>query len=44
MIVYFIRRGVLSTQEPITIKRLADAGLVKKVKYGVKILGKVRPP
>lgn len=41
-VVYFVKRGILSADEPITIQKLVRVGLAKKVKYGVKILGKVR--
>lgn len=38
---YYIRRGVLDPKKTITIKALVDAGIVKKVKFGVKILARV---
>jgi len=38
---YFVKLGVLNPNETITIKTLVDLGLVKKVKFGVKILGRV---
>lgn len=41
-IVYMLKRGIISATEPITIRTLARVGLVKKVKYGVKILAKVQ--
>lgn len=37
---YFVKKGILNSSSPITIKHLVDCGLVKKVKYGVKVLGK----
>lgn len=37
---YFVKKGILNPNEFITIKHLNDCGLVKKVKYGVKVLGK----
>ena len=40
-LIYYIKRGVLQPDKPITIKVLSDAGIVKKVKYGVKILARV---
>ena len=39
-ITHFVRKGVIDPQEPITLKKLQDVGLAKKIKYGVKILGK----
>jgi hypothetical protein len=32
---------VIDPTKPITIKTLVDSGLVKDVKFGVKLLGKV---
>ncbi len=40
-IVYYIKRNIINPSQPITIKVLSDCGLVKKVKSGVKILGRV---
>jgi large subunit ribosomal protein L15 len=37
---YFIQKGVLDPNEPITFKVLLDKGIVTKIKDGVKILGK----
>jgi ribosomal protein L15 len=37
---YFIKIGVIDATKTITIRTLVEAGLVKKVKYGVKLLGK----
>jgi hypothetical protein len=38
---YFVKRGIINASEKITIKTLVDTGLVKKVKFGVKILARV---
>jgi len=35
-----VKKGILNAKEPITIKHLADCGLAKKVRYGVKVLGR----
>ncbi len=35
-----MKKGILNSQKSITIKNLVDCGLAKKVKYGIKILGK----
>lgn len=37
---YFVKTGVIDASKTITIRTLVEAGLVKKVKYGVKVLGK----
>ena len=37
---YFVKKGILNPNSPITIKHLVDCGLVKKVRYGVKVLGR----
>lgn len=39
---YYVKMGVLNPAETITIKTLVDAGIVKDVQFGVKILGRVR--
>ncbi len=36
---YYVRKGILNPKEKITIKHLQDAGIVKKVEWGVKVLG-----
>lgn len=41
MIMAYVKRGILNAEQPITIKQLCDVGLAKKVKHGIKILGKV---
>ena len=38
---YYVKLGVINPQEKITRKTLVDAGLVKKVKFGGKILARV---
>lgn len=40
-LIYYIKLGVLDPTQPITIKTLLEAGIVKKVKYGVKVLARV---
>jgi hypothetical protein len=40
-IVYYIQRNIINPNEPITMKVLSDCGLAKKIKNGVKILGRV---
>ena len=37
---YHIEKGRLDTSKPITMKDMFDAGVLSKIKYGVKILGK----
>ena len=37
---YFVKLGRLDANKTITIKNLVDAGVVKKVRFGVKLLGK----
>ena len=39
-IAYFIQKGVLNPAETITIKHLFDAGVVNKITFGVKVLGR----
>lgn len=39
-ILYYINKGTLNPNEPITIKALHDAGAFKTAKFGIKILGK----
>lgn len=39
-IAYHIQKGDLNPHETITIKHLFDAGVVKKIEYGVKVLGR----
>lgn len=38
---YYVKIGVIDPSKLITIRTLVECGLAKKVKYGVKILGKV---
>jgi len=38
---YYVKLQVLNPDESISIKSLVDAGIVKKVNFGVKILAKV---
>jgi len=40
-IVYLIQHGRLNPEKVITIKDLKEAGAFRRVKYGVKILGRV---
>jgi len=35
-----IQKGVLNPHEPITMKHLFESGVISKIKFGVKILGK----
>lgn len=39
-IAYHIQKGDLDPSQPITMKTLFDAGILSKIKHGVKILGK----
>lgn len=39
-IAYFIQKGILNPQEKITIKHLHETGVINKIEYGVKILGR----
>lgn len=38
---YFIDMGRINPEEKITMKALADSGIIGKIKHGVKILGHV---
>lgn len=37
---YYIKIGVLNPSQPITIRSLVQTGIVKDVRYGIKVLGK----
>jgi ribosomal protein L18E len=41
-VAYFIKKGWLDPQETITIKKLYDAGIIRKPKWGLKLLAGVR--
>ena len=38
---YYVKLGILDPAETITVKTLVDAGIVKKCRFGVKILARV---